>query len=853
MSKKKSTFTRLALTTALISTLFATSPMQSVKAETTDTNSVTTAEWTRQMAQNFVRTSENTAPEISADFKVVADDLWIWDTWPLRNRDGSLAEINGYKVQFALTASKEYTWSGRHDHAVIRYFISEDGENWEVGGVAYDPEKAYGSRQWAGSAMVDDSGKVTLFYTASGRKENETAQNHFEQRLAKTELYMFEDEGEFTIENTGDHQILAEADGTYYETQDQKTGSIIYSFRDPWFFQDPETGEEYILFEGNTAGYDKELDPSNIGDEEFRATHDVPEGSEDFNGNIGIAKATDKSLDNFELLPPLLEADGVNQQLERPHIVVKDGNYHLFTISHQFTFAPGLDDGIDGLYGFVNDSLRGDYKPMNDNGLVVANPESDPFQAYSWAVLPNENVISFINEFSDNGQDIKGGQFAPTLEINLDGENSEITGVLNEGEIDYPETEEDTTPAWSAESLEDYQLTEETTAPNFDVEELDQMTEDYHVWDTWPLRNKDGSIAKVKGQYVLFSLTAPSDVLPGKRHDIAEIRYFTSKDGQNWELAGEVFEGDDALGSRQWAGSAMVENNELHMFYTATGRKGEENLSYEQRLATASAKMTGQNGVTFKDWSEHQVILEPEGELYQTQEQSEAGDIAYTFRDPWFFQDPQTNEEYILFEANTPGTPLERARENHKPNEFATIFNGSIGIAKATNDDYTEFEAQEPLLEAERVNQELERPHIVVEDGEYYLFTNTHKHKFGPGLAGEDGLYGFNADSLKGDYQPLNESGLVIANPEEDPFQAYSWMVMPNMNVLSFANFDNLNGLEIGDLGAQSEDYQFNHFGGTLAPTLQLDVDGMETSIEGTLDQGQLFEDTNNGKAKGKK
>ena len=42
---------------------------------------------------------------------------------------------------------------------------------------------------------------------------------------------------------------------------------------------------------------------------------------------------------------------------ERPHLVVQDGQYYLWTISHMFTFAPGLTEpgevaaGPDGVYG----------------------------------------------------------------------------------------------------------------------------------------------------------------------------------------------------------------------------------------------------------------------------------------------------------------------------------------------------------------------------------------------------------------------------------------------------------------------------------------------------------------------
>ncbi|ELK46287.1 glycoside hydrolase family 68 protein [Halobacillus sp. BAB-2008] len=417
-----SLLSKIALTGLVLVGTLAQSPLQA-NAQTDEDTPV----WSREDAQNFQLTEENTAPNLDS-FTDVAPDYWIWDTWPLRNRDGSIAKIKGYYVTFALTASKEYTWGGRHDHAVIRYFYSKNGKDWTMGDVPYDQEKAFGSRQWAGSAMLDKDGKVHLFYTATGRKGEPT----FEQRLAKTTFEMdAKGNSGVTVSNQGEHQILAEADGKYYETQEQKTGDIIYSFRDPWFFQDPETGEEYLIFEGNSGGFDKTLKQKHIGS----TGEDVPAGAENYNGNIGIAEATNDDLTDFELLPPLLEANGTNQQLERPHVVKKGNDYYLFTITHEFTFAPGLK-GPDGLYGFHGESLFGDYEPMNGNGLVVANPKEDPFQTYSWAVLPHGQVISFVNEFYDeNGNFQFGGSFAPTLKINLKGDTSKITNVMGEGEI----------------------------------------------------------------------------------------------------------------------------------------------------------------------------------------------------------------------------------------------------------------------------------------------------------------------------------------------------------------------------------------------------------------------------------
>ncbi|WP_347861081.1 glycoside hydrolase family 68 protein [Salimicrobium sp. PL1-032A] len=408
------------------------------------------------------------------------------------------------------------------------------------------------------------------------------------------------------------------------------------------------------------------------------------------------------------------------------------------------------------------------------------------------------------------------------------------------------------TSNWTIEDASGIERTDDNTAPYIEPD-FEKMAPELHVWDTWPLRNKDGSIAKVNGNYVIFSLTAPGDLLPGKRHDVATIRYFYSKNGQDWQLGGKAFDTENAYGARQWAGSAMIEDGELNLFYTATGHKGEENVTYEQRLALAKGDVEANgNSVEFSDF-DHSIILEPEGEYYQTREQSEQGDISYAFRDPWFFEDPKTGEDYILFEGNSAGTPADRSLDQDyigsesfrngyevEMEDFAKLFNGNVGIARATDESYTEYETLPPLLEANYVNQELERPHIVTKGNQYYLFTNTHEHKFGPGVDGPDGLYGFSSNELFSGYEPLNDNGLVLANPEDNAYQAYSWMVLPNGKIISFYNFHDLDGKNISDLGATSPEYQMSHFGGTLAPTIKLAIQNDSTKVLNSSKPGKI-------------
>lgn len=408
------------------------------------------------------------------------------------------------------------------------------------------------------------------------------------------------------------------------------------------------------------------------------------------------------------------------------------------------------------------------------------------------------------------------------------------------------------TPAWTRAHAERIERDDDNVAPVI-YPPTEPIDEELHIWDTWFLRNRDGTIAEVDGYRVIVALSSPSDLLPGKRHDVAALRYFYSRNGRDWETGGRLFGerdeprpseergeagGSRPLGSRQWAGSALYDDGEVYAYYTASGRRGEEELTYTQRLALGCGGTVevDEAGLRIDGPWEHSVLLEPDGERYETESQSRG--MIYTFRDPWFFEDETGT--YLLFEANA---PVPEGSDACGGDPALQEFNGSVGVAASPTGDPAEFELREPLLEAVGVNQELERPHVVVRDGTYYLFVSSHDHTFAPELDGYDALYGFAADSLFGEYEPLNGSGLVLTNPSNAPFQAYSWLAYPHREellVTSFFNYYDFDRPSLDDVAKLPEPEQLRRFGGTAAPTVRLALDGRHTRVAGTLEHGHL-------------
>ena len=396
-----------------------------------------TATWKRADALKVHADPTTTNPRVPENFPVMTEQVWIWDTWPLTDLQTRPITYQGWKVIFSLTAPRDIFFGDRHWQARIGFFYSRTGTagDWTYGGHLFPEGYSRGSREWAGSAVLTGTNTVNAFYTASGEDGGGINNTDFEQRLAMSTGRIHADDQSVWFTGFRNHRIIAEPEGTWYQTMEQSaSGGIIYAFRDPFVFQDPEDGKVYALFEGNTGGVagDYVCQPRDLGVLP-PGQKEVPADAKNFTGNIGLMEATNAAMTQWRLLPPLLSANCVNQQTERPHVVFRDGNHYLFTISHTFTYAPGLT-GPDGVYGFVGPSLRSDYKPMNGSALVLGNPADAPLQQYSHNVMPNLMVQSFIDTVPTAAGGVRyGGTLARTIQLQIDGANSYVDRELAYG------------------------------------------------------------------------------------------------------------------------------------------------------------------------------------------------------------------------------------------------------------------------------------------------------------------------------------------------------------------------------------------------------------------------------------
>lgn len=328
------------------------------------------------------------------------------------------------------------------------------------------------------------------------------------------------------------------------------------------------------------------------------------------------------------------------------------------------------------------------------------------------------------------------------------------------------------------------------------------------LWDYWPVQRMDGCTAEIALGTLFIALSAPILPDPDARHAVARMRLL-HRVGANWHDLGPVLPDGLSPGSREWSGSAILspDGGAITLYYTVAGVREESETSFLQRLFQTSATLSVDNGrIMLSRWTTPTECVAPD-DIHYTSEMTGGGAIGSikAFRDPAFFKDPANGAEYLLFAGS-----LVRS---------TSAWNGAIGIARRAADGSWRILA--PLIDADALNNELERPHVIMRDGLYYLFWSTQTKVFAsPGPAGPTGLYGMVADSLFGPWRPLNGSGLVFGNPPSAPYQAYSWLVSPNLCVQSFVDLIGLTQPPIDAVQARA------HFGGTPAPDLQIMLAG---------------------------
>lgn len=365
---------------------------------------------------------------------------------------------------------------------------------------------------------------------------------------------------------------------------------------------------------------------------------------------------------------------------------------------------------------------------------------------------------------------------------------------------------------WTAAHVAAIEANAPTQMPRFDP--VPRILPGIDLWDHWPIIDRQGRAVDFGGRLLVIGLTAPVLADPEERHGIARLSLLSKAEG-GWQDHGHLLPDGFTLGSREWAGTAVLEadGRTLALYYTSAGEVGEAVSSFVQRMwFTKGTLVLDEGAPRIHDWAMPQELVRPDDAIYQL-DMAGGGAVGTikAFRDPFPFIDPESGIEYLLFTASRAGAD--------------SPWNGLVGLARRTGDAWV---LMPPLVDATGLNNELERPHIVVHDGLFHLFWSTQAKVFAPdGPVGPTGLYGLVAERITGPWRPMNGSALVMANPGSAPFQAYSWLVLDDLSVWSFADLPGLAKPPRNSAEARMA------FSGSPAPIASLSIAGDRSRVLG--------------------
>ncbi|CAK1226541.1 glycoside hydrolase family 68 protein [Fructobacillus tropaeoli] len=413
------------------------------------------------------------------------------------------------------------------------------------------------------------------------------------------------------------------------------------------------------------------------------------------------------------------------------------------------------------------------------------------------------------------------------------------------------------------------------------------QNETQKVWDSWPVENTDGTVANYHGYHLVVGLTAPAnaDWYYAKMGLFAQKISSESSDISSWSYLGNVFnqfgEGqnastNDAYLSKmlsEWSGSTVLLNNEdqsLRFFYTNFSTAGQV-LTTAQVFVSPKDGQNWDSGLTIDHTktTDHKTVFVGDGNFYQNESQS-GGKLTTALEDEVCLRDPHLvysdGQPYLVFEGNTgsstgfQGTDnlynqayfgtsgdsfnSDQSMLNNSANRFqyekAYFANAALGLLKLNN-DFTVATVEKPLITANGVTDELERPNLFEYQGKWYLFTATHGWHMASDNArithGQNGaadyMLGFvSDDGIMGHYKPLNGNGLVLATDQPATTNyVYSFLVLKN----SDSNSNRFVVTSYVD-------------GKTFAPSFIMEINGDTTKIinDRVLDQGALVESESN-------
>jgi len=402
------------------------------------------------------------------------EELEIWDSWPVQDaKTGYVVNWNGYQMVVAMMGIPKT--SDSHLYLLYNKYGDNDFSNWKNAGSIFGYNETPLNQQWSGSATVNSDGTLQLYYTRVN-----TADGSFHQTLATTTVVLSHDDNDIKIERLENDHALFEGDDFHYQSHDQwkKTntqGPDNTALRDAHIVQD-EQGNRYLVFEASTGnenyqGQHQIYNMTNYGGDmaynvksmfNILKDQDMKTRATWANAAIGILKLDDneKNPQVEKLYTPLVTANMVSDEIERPNVVKLGDKYYLFAATrlnhgtNVMSWSKADQTVGDNvlMVGYVSDSLTGGYKPLNGSGVVLtasvpANWRTATYSYYAVPVEGHEDRV-LVTAYMTNRGEVAGPGLNATLapsflvQINPDGTTEVLAKMTNQGDWIWDDSSE---------------------------------------------------------------------------------------------------------------------------------------------------------------------------------------------------------------------------------------------------------------------------------------------------------------------------------------------------------------------------------------------------------------------------
>lgn len=395
-------------------------------------------------------------------------EMDVWDTWPLQNADGTVANYNGYQIVFGLAGDPK-----RGSDTFIYLFYKKAGDtslsSWKnAGRVFKDSDKFVPNdailnnqaEEWSGSATMTSDGKVRLFYT--NRHPWDPARGFYgKQTLTTAQINVSQPNGDtLNVDGVEDFKSIYDGkEGKLYQTVDT-TGFSKGDYNDNHTLRDPhyveENGRKYLVFEANTGSetgyqgaeslFNKAYYGGNKAFFEAEKNNLLQSPNKPYaeiaNGALGIIELNDDYTFKKEM-KPLIASNTVTDEIERANVFELNGKWYLFTSSRGAKmYIDGIDKEDIYMFGYVSNDLNGPYKPLNDTGLVL-HQDLNPYDitwSYAHFAIPQVkgNNVVITSYMTNRGYfEDHHSTFAPSFVMNIKGSKTSVVknSILEQGQL----------------------------------------------------------------------------------------------------------------------------------------------------------------------------------------------------------------------------------------------------------------------------------------------------------------------------------------------------------------------------------------------------------------------------------